>query len=53
MRNFIFWTTVAAGAVAAYLMFRRGEDFTTIARESVQHPLKSLVREAQNATTAA
>lgn len=50
MKNAIFWGTVAAGAIAAYLMYRRGESFTTIARESVQHPVGSLVREAQNAT---
>lgn len=52
MRNFIFWTTVAAGAVAAYLMYRRGENITDIARDSMQHPVKSLLRETKNATVA-
>lgn len=47
MKNFIFWTTVAAGALAAYLMYRRGENITTIARESMQHPVKSLIRETR------
>ncbi|HEV2280198.1 MAG TPA: hypothetical protein VGS02_18610 [Acidobacteriaceae bacterium] len=47
MRKFLFWATVAAGAVAAYMMYRRGEDITTIARESIQHPVKSLVRETR------
>src|SRR6185312_7054751 len=53
MRKFIFWATVAAGAVAAYMMYRRGEDITTIARESMQHPVKSLLRETKNATSEA
>jgi hypothetical protein len=52
MRKFMFWATVAAGAVAAYMMYRRGEDITTIARESMQHPVKSLLRETKNATAA-
>ncbi|MGC2639799.1 MAG: hypothetical protein WA294_21630 [Acidobacteriaceae bacterium] len=49
MKNVWFWATVAAGAVAAYLMYRRGESFGTIARESIQHPVSSLIDEAQNA----
>lgn len=48
-KNVWFWATVAAGAVAAYLMYRRGASLGTIARESVQHPIGSLVREAENA----
>lgn len=51
LRNAIFWGTVAAGAVAAYLMVRRGESLGTIARETLQHPVGSLVREAQNAAS--
>lgn len=47
MRKFLFWAGVAAGAVAAYMMYRRGEDLTTIARESIQHPVKSLIRETR------
>ena len=50
-RSVIFWATVAAGAVAAYLMFRRGESLGTIARETVQHPVGSLIHEAQNAAS--
>jgi hypothetical protein len=49
MRNFIIWGTIAACAVAAYLMYRRGASLTTIARDSIQHPVGSLVREAQTA----
>ncbi|HEX3662917.1 MAG TPA: hypothetical protein VHU89_15890 [Acidobacteriaceae bacterium] len=51
MRNFIFWATVASGAIAAYLMFRRGEDLSTIAHESIEHPVGSLIREAQEAAS--
>lgn len=48
MRNAIFWATVAAGAVAAYLMVRRGVRLDVAARESIRHPVGSLVDEAQN-----
>jgi hypothetical protein len=44
-----FWAMVASGAVAAYLMYRRGESLSVIAEESVHHPVQSLVREAKNA----
>lgn len=47
-RNLLFWATVASGVVAAYLMYRRGERLSTIAQQSIQHPVGSLVREAQN-----
>lgn len=48
MRNAILWATVAAGAIAAYLMVRRGVRVDVAARESIQHPVRSLVSEAQN-----
>jgi hypothetical protein len=51
MRNIIFWATVASGAIAAYLMIRRGADLPTIARESIQHPVGSLVRETRMAAS--
>jgi|HubBroStandDraft_5_1064220.scaffolds.fasta_scaffold1361038_1 hypothetical protein len=50
MKNVWFWATVAAGAVAAYLMYRRGENLGAIARDSVTHPVSTLVREARNAS---
>jgi hypothetical protein len=50
MKNFIFWATVASGAIAAYLMYRRGERPGTIAREAILHPVGTLVNEARNAT---
>ena len=51
MRNFIFWATVTSAVIAAYLMMRRGEDLNTIARESIEHPVGSLLREAKIAAS--
>jgi hypothetical protein len=51
MRNIIFWSTLGAAAIAAYLMYRRGESVTTIARDTTQHPVGSFVREARNAAS--
>lgn len=52
MKNVIFWGTFAAGVIAAYLMIRRGESPLTAARETLLHPIGSLVNEAQNAASA-
>lgn len=51
MRRAIFWATFAAGVAAACLMYRRGERPATLVRESIQHPVSSLLNEAQRATT--
>lgn len=51
IRRILFWSTVAAGAVAAFLMYRRGASLTTIARESIQHPVGSFVRETKAAAS--
>ena len=51
MRNVIFWATVASGAIEAWLMIRRGENLGTVAHEAIEHPVGSLVREAQTATS--
>lgn len=50
MKKIWLWAMVAAGATAAYLMYRRGEDFSTIAEQAVQHPVSSLLHEAQRAS---
>lgn len=52
MKKVWLWAMVASGAIAAYLMYRRGESLSRIAEESVQHPVKSLIREASNSTAA-
>ncbi len=51
MRNLIFWATVVSGTIAAYLMIRRGENLNTIAHEAIEHPVGSMVREAQKAAS--
>ena len=42
----------AAGAVAAYLMYRRGESPFSIAKKSLLNPIGSLASEVENAVTA-
>jgi hypothetical protein len=43
--------TFTAGAVAAYLMYRRGESPLSIAKNTVLNPIGSLVSEIQNTTS--
>ncbi len=43
--------TFTAGAVAAYLMYRRGEAPFSIARRTLLNPVGSLASEVQNAVT--
>jgi len=45
MKRAMFWATVAAGAIAAYLMYRRGEPVGTVARKAILHPVASFVSE--------
>ncbi|HEV2645452.1 MAG TPA: amidohydrolase family protein [Acidobacteriaceae bacterium] len=45
MRRILFWSTLASGAVAAYLMSRRGASITEIAKNSIGNPVGSLVNE--------
>jgi hypothetical protein len=47
MKRALFWGTIVAGAVAAYLMYRRGESMGTIAVRTVTNPVGSLVTELQ------
>jgi hypothetical protein len=43
--------TFTAGAVAAYLMYRRGESPFSIAKNTVLNPTGSLASEIQNTTS--
>jgi hypothetical protein len=43
--------TFTAGAVAAYLMYRRGESPLSIAKNTVLNPIGSLASEIQNTTS--
>ena len=49
MRKVIVWGSVAAGVVAAYLMYKRGAPIMDIARKSILNPVGSLVRELKQA----
>ena len=51
MRRVLFWATVASGAVAAYLMMRRGESIGTIAQRAIGNPVGSLVSELRSVTS--
>jgi hypothetical protein len=48
IKRLLFWGTIAAGAAAAYLMYRRGESLGTIATTTVTNPVGSLVTELGN-----
>lgn len=50
MKRALFWGTIVAGAVAAYLMYRRGESMGSIAVRTVTNPVGSLVTELQTAS---
>jgi len=50
MKRVLFWGTIVAGAVAAYMMYRRGEGVGTIAVRTVTNPVGSLVSELQTAS---
>ncbi len=48
MRKFIFWTTVASGVAAAYLMLRRGESLGNVASQTLNHPVSTFANEVHN-----
>lgn len=45
MRKLFVWGTVASGAIALYLMMKRGESFNEAVTSAVQNPFGSLVNE--------
>ena len=49
MRKLIVWGSIAAGAIAAYLMYKRGAPIMDIAKKTVLNPVGSLVTELKNA----
>jgi hypothetical protein len=51
MRKVLFWGTLVAGAVAAYMMYRRGESLGMIAAQTVTNPVGSLVGELKTASS--
>lgn len=48
MSKLILFATIASGVIAAYLMYRRGESFGTIAKQAVTNPIGSLMTEVKN-----
>jgi membrane protease YdiL (CAAX protease family) len=51
MKRALFWGTLLAGAVAAYMMYRRGESLGMIAAHAVINPVGSLVTELRTASS--
>jgi hypothetical protein len=51
-RKIFVLLTFTAGAVAAYLMYRRGESPFSIARKTLLNPVGTLASEVENAVTA-
>ncbi len=49
MKRLIFWCTIAAGATAAYLMYRRGESVVTIAQRIITNPVGTFTAEVRQA----
>ncbi len=49
MKRLSFWITLAAGATAAYLMYRRGESLPTIAKKAMTNPLGTFTSEIKQA----
>lgn len=49
MKRLTFWMTIAAGATAAYLMYRRGESFPAIAKKAMMNPIGTFASEVKQA----
>ncbi|HEX5284083.1 MAG TPA: hypothetical protein VFW30_08180 [Bryocella sp.] len=49
MRKMVVWGSVIAGAIAAYMMYKRGTPIMDIAKKTVTNPVGSLVTELKNA----
>ena len=48
MRKVIFWTTVLSGAIAAFLLLKRGVPIGEVAQDVIQHPIGTLVDEVRS-----
>lgn len=47
MKKVIFWGTMAAGVVAAYLMVKRGAPVTEVLTKTLRNPFEALSSEVQ------
>jgi hypothetical protein len=52
MRRIIFWATIASGAIAAYMMLKRGEPIGEVAQKAIGNPVGSLVNEMKGTAAA-
>ena len=48
MKKAIFWGTMAAGVVAAYLMVKRGAPLTEVLTKTLRNPFGTLANEVQS-----
>ncbi len=51
MKKAIFWGTLAAGVVAAYLMVKRGAPLTEVVTKTLRNPFGALGSELQMAVS--
>ena len=49
MKKVVYWTTIACGVAAAFLMYKRGVPVAQIAKKAATNPLGALVDEMQKA----
>lgn len=49
MKKLFFWASVISGAVAAYMMYKRGEPIGKIAQQALSNPVGSLAHEVKEA----
>ena len=52
MKRAIFWGTMAAGVVAAYMMVKRGAPLGEVLTKTLRNPFGALTSEVQQAFTA-
>ena len=52
MRKLFLYTTLLSGAIAAYLLFKRGVPLKEIAADVIQHPIGTLVHELEHTNPA-
>ena len=45
MRKAFVWATIVSGAIAAYLLYRRGVPLNQIAEDVTSHPIRSMTNE--------
>jgi hypothetical protein len=49
LKRLSFWLTLLAGGTAAYLMYKRGESLSSIAKNTMTNPLGTFAHEIKEA----